>query len=105
MCIMKSVTEKSRHFFDFSTIIASIIDLCYNKNKKMNISLNDWRVKVSTGSSLGTHPIILENRTAALSIHPNAVQMSKYFAVNIRSIVILVANKTWFIWNTNPSIK
>lgn len=26
-CIMKSVTEKSRHFFDFSTMIASSSDL------------------------------------------------------------------------------
>lgn len=44
-----------------------------------------------------SYPIILDNKTAALSIHPAAVQISKYSAVNIRSIVMLVANKTWFI--------
>lgn len=27
MCIKKSVTEKSKHFFDFSTMIASNIEL------------------------------------------------------------------------------
>ena len=45
-------------------------------------------------TSKNTHPIILENIIAALSIHPAAVQISKYFAVKIRSIVMLVANKT-----------
>jgi hypothetical protein len=40
------------------------------------------------------HPTILENRIAELSTHPSAVQISKYSAVNIRSIVILVANRT-----------
>lgn len=30
MCIMNSVTEKSRHFLDFSTMIASITDLIKN---------------------------------------------------------------------------
>ena len=43
---------------------------------------------------VSTHPIKLEIKTAALSIQPNALHMSKCLAVNILSMVILVANKT-----------
>jgi len=63
MCIKNNVTEKSRHFFDFSTIIASSND-----------------------------PIKLENNTAELSIQPTALQISKCLDVNILSIVIEVPN-------------
>lgn len=39
MCIIKSVTEKSRHFFDFSTINANIIAL-FTKQKNKAITLD-----------------------------------------------------------------
>ena len=91
MCIIKRVTEKSRHFLDFSTIIASIIDLSADEGKNFHYRTCS---KMITITSIDTHPIILEKSIAALSIHPEAVQMSKYFAVKIRSIVMEVANKT-----------
>jgi len=44
-----------------------------------------------------THPKIEDIKIAALSTQPMALHTSKYFAVNIRSTVTVVANKTWFI--------
>jgi len=68
MCMRKRVTEKSKHFFDFSTM----------KTRRMDPKIEDIKI-------------------AALSTQPMALHTSKYFAVNIRSTVTVVANKTWFI--------
>lgn len=62
---------------------------------------NTWKIcnttylsQVSEVREAKTHPIKLDMRIAELSIHPSALHTSKYLVVNIRSIVILVANKT-----------
>lgn len=73
--IRNSVTEKSRHFFDFSTI-----------------------------SAKRTAPVNEESSTAELSIQPGMDQISRYLVVNIRSIVTVVAKRTWLHWKMNPSI-
>lgn len=67
--MIKRVIEKSRHFLDFSTTSAS-----------------------------STAPATEERIIAQLSNHPSFVQSSMYFAVKIRSTVILDPVKKWMIW-------
>ena len=92
MCIMNSVTEKSKHFFDFSTINANSNAL--NQEEKafyLRLLIN---ITDALSEIIGTHPITLDINTAPLSTQPVALQISKYLAVNIRSMVMLAANST-----------
>jgi hypothetical protein len=103
MCIKKSVTEKSRHFLDFSTLIASNTALLNDGWMSVLYGRCDVIIcNIHSRAQTITYPIKLDIRTAALSIHPYALHTSKYLVVNIRSIVILVANKTWLIWKIIP---
>lgn len=119
ICIRKRVTEKSRHFFDFSTMIASNNDLQMMagseewkvrqkkpQNDEMRVSPivrgDEWAPCQKFKQCSQTYPIMLDVNTAALSIHPKALQISKNLEVNIRSSVMLVANNKWLIWNIIP---